>query len=87
MNRPEIVTIGLVWDSENSDLTEDVVRNLATQLYLPGVNFIFYFFLFPFKKNNSFYIFFLKQGKNQPFYMCSMYFMLSIAHKFTEAFC
>ncbi|KAM5192814.1 ubiquitin carboxyl-terminal hydrolase 53 isoform 2-T2 [Mantella aurantiaca] len=39
MNRPEIVTIGLVWDSENSDLTEDVVRNLATQLYLPGLFF------------------------------------------------
>ncbi|KAM9330474.1 ubiquitin carboxyl-terminal hydrolase 53 [Gastrophryne carolinensis] len=37
MNCPEIVTIGLVWDSENSDLTEDVVRNLATQLYLPGL--------------------------------------------------
>ncbi|XP_077332947.1 ubiquitin carboxyl-terminal hydrolase 53 [Lithobates pipiens] len=39
MNRPEIVTIGLVWDSENSDLTEDVVRNLATQLHLPGLFF------------------------------------------------
>ncbi|XP_071975293.1 inactive ubiquitin carboxyl-terminal hydrolase 53 [Engystomops pustulosus] len=39
MNCPEIVTIGLVWDSENSDLTEDVVRNLATQLYLPGLFF------------------------------------------------
>ncbi|XP_040823363.1 inactive ubiquitin carboxyl-terminal hydrolase 53 isoform X2 [Ochotona curzoniae] len=37
MNCPEIVTIGLVWDSEHSDLTEDVVRNLATHLYLPGV--------------------------------------------------
>lgn len=37
MNCPEIVTIGLVWDSEHSDLTEDVIRNLATQLYLPGV--------------------------------------------------
>uniref|UniRef100_A0A7N5K4I7 Ubiquitin specific peptidase 53 n=1 Tax=Ailuropoda melanoleuca TaxID=9646 RepID=A0A7N5K4I7_AILME len=37
MNCPEIVTIGLVWDSEHSDLTEDVVRNLATQLYLPGL--------------------------------------------------
>ncbi|KAM4809313.1 ubiquitin carboxyl-terminal hydrolase 53 [Rhinophrynus dorsalis] len=39
MNCPEIVTIGLVWDSDNSDLTEDVVRNLATQLYLPGLFF------------------------------------------------
>ncbi|KAG8512591.1 Inactive ubiquitin carboxyl-terminal hydrolase 53 [Galemys pyrenaicus] len=38
MNCPEIVTIGLVWDSEQSDLTEDVVRNLATHLYLPGVS-------------------------------------------------
>ncbi|NXO52781.1 UBP53 hydrolase, partial [Aramus guarauna] len=37
MNCPEIVTIGLVWDSEHSDLTEEVVRNLATQLYLPGL--------------------------------------------------
>ncbi|XP_012500799.1 PREDICTED: inactive ubiquitin carboxyl-terminal hydrolase 53 [Propithecus coquereli] len=37
MNCPEIVTIGLVWDSEHSDLTEDVVRNLATRLYLPGL--------------------------------------------------
>ncbi|XP_018098860.1 inactive ubiquitin carboxyl-terminal hydrolase 53 isoform X1 [Xenopus laevis] len=40
MNCPEIVTIGLVWDSDNSDLTEDVVRNLATQLYLPGLFFM-----------------------------------------------
>ncbi|XP_047271791.1 ubiquitin carboxyl-terminal hydrolase 53 isoform X6 [Homo sapiens] len=37
MNCPEIVTIGLVWDSEHSDLTEAVVRNLATHLYLPGI--------------------------------------------------
>ncbi|XP_067418537.1 inactive ubiquitin carboxyl-terminal hydrolase 53 isoform X2 [Emydura macquarii macquarii] len=37
MNCPEIVTIGLVWDSEHSDLTEDVMRNLATQLSLPGL--------------------------------------------------
>ncbi|KFQ19692.1 Inactive ubiquitin carboxyl-terminal hydrolase 53, partial [Mesitornis unicolor] len=37
MNCPEIVTIGLVWDSEHSDLTEEVLRNLATQLYLPGL--------------------------------------------------
>ncbi|XP_004716006.2 inactive ubiquitin carboxyl-terminal hydrolase 53 [Echinops telfairi] len=37
MNCPEIVTIGLVWDSEHSDLTEDVVRNLATHLFLPGL--------------------------------------------------
>lgn len=37
MNCPEIVTIGLVWDSEHSDLTDDVVRHLATHLYLPGL--------------------------------------------------
>ncbi|KAM6267593.1 ubiquitin carboxyl-terminal hydrolase 53 isoform 3-T3 [Spheniscus humboldti] len=37
MNCPEIVTIGLVWDSEHSDLTEEVMRNLATQLHLPGL--------------------------------------------------
>nr|XP_005006823.1 inactive ubiquitin carboxyl-terminal hydrolase 53 [Cavia porcellus] len=37
MNCPEIVTIGLVWDAEHSDLTEDVVRNLGTYLYLPGL--------------------------------------------------
>lgn len=41
MNCPEIVTIGLVWDSEHSDLTEDVVRSLATHLYLPGVSQLF----------------------------------------------
>lgn len=43
MNCPEIVTIGLVWDSEHSDLTEDVVRNLATHLHLPGVSQLFSF--------------------------------------------
>ncbi|XP_064417054.1 inactive ubiquitin carboxyl-terminal hydrolase 53 isoform X2 [Latimeria chalumnae] len=37
MNCPEIVTIGLVWDSENSDLTEDVIRYLGPQLFLPGL--------------------------------------------------
>lgn len=42
MNCPEIVTIGLVWDSEHSDLTEDVVRSLATHLYLPGVSQLFF---------------------------------------------
>ncbi|XP_072109258.1 inactive ubiquitin carboxyl-terminal hydrolase 53-like [Mobula birostris] len=39
MNCPEIVTIGLVWDSENSDLTLDVIRYLALQLHLPGLFF------------------------------------------------
>lgn len=48
MNCPEIVTIGLVWDSEHSDLTEDVVRNLATHLYLPGVSQLFSFSSFLF---------------------------------------
>ncbi|XP_028932603.1 inactive ubiquitin carboxyl-terminal hydrolase 53 isoform X2 [Ornithorhynchus anatinus] len=37
MNCPEIVTIGLVWDSEHSDLTEDVMHHLATHLHLPGL--------------------------------------------------
>lgn len=41
MNCPEIVTIGLVWDSEHSDLTSDVVRSLATHLSLPGVSPLF----------------------------------------------
>lgn len=49
MNCPEIVTIGLVWDSEHSDLTEDVVRSLATHLYLPGVSQFFVSFLAAFK--------------------------------------
>ncbi|XP_032824894.2 uncharacterized protein LOC116950878 [Petromyzon marinus] len=34
MNSPEIVTLGLVWDSENSDLSEDVIRSLGTRLQL-----------------------------------------------------
>lgn len=42
MNCPEIVTIGLVWDSEHSDLTSDVVRSLATHLSLPGVSLLFH---------------------------------------------
>ncbi|GCB61235.1 hypothetical protein scyTo_0009302 [Scyliorhinus torazame] len=37
MNCPEIVTIGLVWDSENSDLTLEVIRYLVPHLSLPGV--------------------------------------------------
>lgn len=49
MNCPEIVTIGLVWDSEHSDLTEDVVRSLATHLYLPGVSQLFVPFFAAFK--------------------------------------
>ncbi|XP_036071502.1 inactive ubiquitin carboxyl-terminal hydrolase 54, partial [Oryzias melastigma] len=34
LNSPEIVTIGLVWDSENSDLAEDVIHTLGTCLRL-----------------------------------------------------
>nr|XP_061810946.1 inactive ubiquitin carboxyl-terminal hydrolase 53-like [Nerophis lumbriciformis] len=34
MNSPEIVTIGFVWDSEQSDLTEDVIRSLGSHLSL-----------------------------------------------------
>ncbi|XP_072352288.1 inactive ubiquitin carboxyl-terminal hydrolase 53-like isoform X1 [Scyliorhinus torazame] len=39
MNCPEIVTIGLVWDSENSDLTLEVIRYLVPHLSLPGLFF------------------------------------------------
>ncbi|KAK1890559.1 Inactive ubiquitin carboxyl-terminal hydrolase 53 [Dissostichus eleginoides] len=34
MNSPEIVTIGFVWDSDQSDLTEEVVRSLGPHLSL-----------------------------------------------------
>ncbi|XP_029941963.1 inactive ubiquitin carboxyl-terminal hydrolase 53 isoform X2 [Salarias fasciatus] len=34
MNSPEIVTIGFVWDSDQSDLTEDVIRSLGPHLSL-----------------------------------------------------
>ncbi|KAG5848139.1 hypothetical protein ANANG_G00095230 [Anguilla anguilla] len=37
MNCPEILTIGFVWDAEQSDLTEDVVRSLAPHLNLSGL--------------------------------------------------
>ncbi|KAF5895048.1 inactive ubiquitin carboxyl-terminal hydrolase 53-like, partial [Clarias magur] len=37
MNSPEIVTIGFVWDSEQSDLTEDVIKSLRPQLSLSGL--------------------------------------------------
>ncbi|XP_058251748.1 inactive ubiquitin carboxyl-terminal hydrolase 53 isoform X1 [Hemibagrus wyckioides] len=37
MNSPEIVTIGFVWDSEQSDETENVVRSLSPHLNLSGV--------------------------------------------------
>ncbi|KAL4640305.1 inactive ubiquitin carboxyl-terminal hydrolase 53-like [Arapaima gigas] len=34
LNCPEIVTIGFVWDAEQSDLTEDVIRSLGPHLSL-----------------------------------------------------
>uniref|UniRef100_A0A8C9VP85 Ubiquitin specific peptidase 53 n=1 Tax=Scleropages formosus TaxID=113540 RepID=A0A8C9VP85_SCLFO len=34
MNSPEIVTIGFVWDTEQSDLTEEVIRSLGSHLNL-----------------------------------------------------
>uniref|UniRef100_A0A671TEF7 USP domain-containing protein n=1 Tax=Sinocyclocheilus anshuiensis TaxID=1608454 RepID=A0A671TEF7_9TELE len=34
MNSPEIITIGLVWDSDHSDLAEDVIHSLGTILRL-----------------------------------------------------
>ncbi|XP_028445149.1 inactive ubiquitin carboxyl-terminal hydrolase 53 [Perca flavescens] len=37
MNCPEIVTIGFVWDAEQSDLTDDVIRSLGPSLNLCGL--------------------------------------------------
>ncbi|XP_076828090.1 ubiquitin carboxyl-terminal hydrolase 53 [Brachyhypopomus gauderio] len=37
MNSPQIVTIGFVWDAEQSDLTEDVIRSLGPHLSLSGL--------------------------------------------------
>uniref|UniRef100_A0A3Q3CK64 USP domain-containing protein n=2 Tax=Haplochromini TaxID=319058 RepID=A0A3Q3CK64_HAPBU len=37
MNSPEIVTIGFVWDSDQSDLTEDVIRSLGPVLNLSSL--------------------------------------------------
>ncbi|XP_031612184.1 inactive ubiquitin carboxyl-terminal hydrolase 53-like isoform X2 [Oreochromis aureus] len=37
MNSPEIVTIGFVWDSDQSDLTEDVIRSLGPVLSLSSL--------------------------------------------------
>lgn len=37
LNSPEIITIGLVWDSEHSDLAEDVIHTLGTCLRLGDV--------------------------------------------------
>lgn len=38
MNSPEIVSIGLVWDSDHSDLAEDVIHSLGTCLRLGDVS-------------------------------------------------
>lgn len=37
MNCPEIVTIGFVWDAEQSDLTDDVIRAIGARLNLTGL--------------------------------------------------
>lgn len=37
LNSPEIITIGLVWDSDHSDLAEDVIHTLGTCLRLGDV--------------------------------------------------
>ncbi|XP_055774200.1 inactive ubiquitin carboxyl-terminal hydrolase 54-like [Salvelinus fontinalis] len=37
MNSPEIITIGLVWDSDHSDLAEDVIHSLGTCLRLGDI--------------------------------------------------
>ncbi|XP_030605426.1 inactive ubiquitin carboxyl-terminal hydrolase 53 [Archocentrus centrarchus] len=37
MNCPEIVTIGFVWDAEQSDLTDDIIRSLSPRLNLCGL--------------------------------------------------
>ncbi|KAM9364930.1 ubiquitin carboxyl-terminal hydrolase 54-like [Pholidichthys leucotaenia] len=34
LNSPEVITIGLVWDSDHSDLAEDVIHSLGTCLRL-----------------------------------------------------
>lgn len=38
LNSPEIITIGLVWDSEHSNLAEDVIHALGTCLRLGDVS-------------------------------------------------
>lgn len=38
LNSPEIITIGLVWDSDHSDLAEDVIHTLGTCLRLGDVS-------------------------------------------------
>lgn len=38
MNSPEIVTIGFVWDSDQSDHTDNVIRSLGPHLSLSAVS-------------------------------------------------
>uniref|UniRef100_A0A672KKT1 Ubiquitin specific peptidase 54b n=1 Tax=Sinocyclocheilus grahami TaxID=75366 RepID=A0A672KKT1_SINGR len=40
MNCPEIISIGLVWDSDHSDLAEDVIHSLGTCLRLGDVRLL-----------------------------------------------
>ncbi|KFQ51633.1 Inactive ubiquitin carboxyl-terminal hydrolase 54, partial [Pelecanus crispus] len=42
MNSPQIITIGLVWDSDHSDLAEDVIHSLGTCLKLGDVSFLYF---------------------------------------------
>lgn len=46
MNCPEIISIGLVWDSDHSDLAEDVIHSLGTCLRLGDVRLTLSLFLF-----------------------------------------
>ncbi|XP_050998580.1 inactive ubiquitin carboxyl-terminal hydrolase 54 isoform X3 [Acomys russatus] len=39
MNAPQVITIGLVWDSDHSDLAEDVIHSLGTCLKLRDLFF------------------------------------------------
>ncbi|XP_070608202.1 ubiquitin carboxyl-terminal hydrolase 54 isoform X2 [Erythrolamprus reginae] len=39
MNSPQVITIGLVWDSDHSDLAEDVIHSLGTCLKLGDLFF------------------------------------------------
>lgn len=44
MNAPQIITIGLVWDSDHSDLAEDVIHSLGTCLKLGDVCISYLYF-------------------------------------------
>ncbi len=54
MNCPEIISIGLVWDSDHSDLAEDVIHSLGTCLRLGDVRLTLSLFSFlpPLQCNN-----------------------------------